>query len=75
MSPEKIARINELARLSRTRELSEAERLERADLRAEYLEEFRRNFTAQLDATVVIRPDGTREKLKRNPGNDQTGRR
>ena len=63
MSPEKIARINELARLAKTRELTEAEILERAELRTEYLDEFRRNFRAQLDGTVIVRPDGTRERL------------
>ncbi|MBR6410043.1 MAG: DUF896 domain-containing protein [Clostridia bacterium] len=65
MSPEKIARINELARIAKTRELTEAERLERAELRTEYLEDFRKHFRAQLDSTVVVRPDGTRESLRK----------
>ena len=41
----KIDRINELARISKTRELTEAEREEQKKLRAEYLEEFRRGLT------------------------------
>ena len=40
----KIDRINELARLSKTRELTEDEREEQKRLRAEYLEEFRRGL-------------------------------
>ena len=40
----KIDRINELARLSKVRELSESERAEQAALRAEYLSEFRRGL-------------------------------
>ena len=40
----KIDRINELARISKERELTEDEREEQKKLRAEYLEEFRRNL-------------------------------
>ena len=40
----KIDRINELARLSKERALTESERAEQAALRAEYLEEFRRGL-------------------------------
>ena len=37
----KIERINELGRLSKERELTEAEKLEQKALREEYLKEFR----------------------------------
>ena len=67
MSPEKIARINELAAIAKQRELTEEERLERADLRTEYLAEFRASFRTQLDHTVIWRPDGTEEPLKKKP--------
>ncbi|MBQ7728171.1 MAG: DUF896 domain-containing protein [Clostridia bacterium] len=67
MSPEKIARINELAAIAKQRELTEEERLERADLRTEYLAEFRASFRTQLDHTVIRRPDGTEEPLKKKP--------
>ena len=40
----KIDRINELARISKTRELTEAEREEQKKLREEYLLEFRRGL-------------------------------
>lgn len=38
----KVDRINELARLSKERELTEEEKAEQATLRAEYISEFRR---------------------------------
>ena len=58
-----IARINELARIAKERELTPEELEERAKLREEYIIEFRRSFTAQLDNTVIRRPDGTEERL------------
>ena len=64
MTQEKIDRINELARKSRTPEgLTEAETAERQALRAEYIQAFRSSMRAQLDNTVVVEPDGTRRKL------------
>lgn len=68
MDKEKIERINELARKSRSPEgLTTEERAEQQALRFAYLEEFRASFTAQLDHTVLERPDGTREKLAKKP--------
>jgi uncharacterized protein YnzC (UPF0291/DUF896 family) len=66
MEQVKIDRINELARASRERELSEAERAEQAALRAEYIAEIRLSLGGTLDHTVIQRPDGTREKLKKD---------
>ena len=66
MIKEKVERINALAKKSRTPEgLTEAEKAEQAALRAEYIAEFRASFAAQLDNTVIQRPDGTKEKLKK----------
>lgn len=42
----KIDRINELARLSKERELSEEEKCEQAKLRAEYIAYFRKTLRA-----------------------------
>lgn len=64
MTKEKIARINELARTSRERELTEDERAEQKALREEYLKEIRLSFGAELDHTVIVEPDGTRIPLK-----------
>ena len=61
----KIDRINELARLSKTRPLTEEEKQEQAALRAEYIRDFRARFGGILDNTVIERPDGSREKLKK----------
>lgn len=67
MEKEKIARINELAKKSKTPEgLTDAEKNEQAALRAEYIAEFRAAFANQLDHTVIQRPDGTKESLKKS---------
>ena len=66
MEKAKIDRINELARLSKERALTDAEKTEQAALRAEYIRDFRASFGSILDNTVIERPDGTREKLKRD---------
>ena len=36
---------------------------EQAALRAEYIAEIRASFGVQLDHTVIVRPDGTKEHL------------
>ena len=68
MEQKKIDRINELARKAKTAEgLTPEEMAERDVLRKEYIAGYRANLVAQLDNTVVVRPDGTREKLKKKP--------
>ena len=47
MDKEKIERINELGRIAKVRELTEDEIRERAELRAEYLEYFRRGIRGE----------------------------
>ena len=64
MEKNKIQRINELARKKKTVGLSEAETSEQAELRREYLAEFRENMKAILDKTIIQEPDGTRHALK-----------
>lgn len=66
ITDEKVARINELARKSRTPEgLTEEEKAEQAALRREYVEAVKASLTGQLDNTVVLTPDGTKKKLKK----------
>ena len=66
ITDEKVARINELARKSRSSEgLTSEEKAEQAALRQEYLAAVRASLTAQLDNTVIQYPDGTRKKLNR----------
>ena len=54
-----IARINELAKKSKMNGLNEDEKKEQAELRAKYLDNFRKNFRKQLDNIDVKQADGT----------------
>ncbi|MBQ9059924.1 MAG: DUF896 domain-containing protein [Firmicutes bacterium] len=49
MRKELIDRINELAHKKKAEGLTEEEKAEQAELRAEYLAEFRKNFRRQLE--------------------------
>ena len=65
ITDEKVARINELARKSRTAEgLTEEEKAEQAALRREYVDAVKASLAGHLDNTVVLNPDGTKKKLK-----------
>ena len=68
MEHEQIERINELARLSRQRELTAEEQTERAALRAQYIAEFRENARATLESVRVQQPDGTLRPLQKKKG-------
>lgn len=63
MTQDKIQRINELARKSRSQGLTEAEKAEQQALRKEYVEAMKQSLKSQLDASVVIRPDGSSYRL------------
>ncbi len=65
MDPKKLQRINELARKSKLEPLSDEEKKEQQRLRAEYIEEYRASLRGILENTVIQRPDGTKEKLKK----------
>ena len=66
MEKEKLNRINELARLSKERALTEEEKAEQTALRQEYINEIRLSFGAMLDNTVIQYPDGTKKSLKKD---------
>ena len=66
MEKEKLNRINELARVSKERALSEEEKAEQAALRQEYINEIRLSFGAMLNNTVIQYPDGSRKSLKKD---------
>ena len=68
MDRKKIDRINELAHISKQRELTPEEIDERKTLREEYIQTYRANLMAQLDSMVIERPDGTREHVRRRKG-------
>ena len=56
MEKEKIDRINELAKKSKTAGLTDDEKLEQKALRDEYREAFRRSLISQLDNITVVDP-------------------
>lgn len=68
MEQQKIDRINALAKKAKTTGLSEAEAAEQKMLREEYIAAFRSNLKAQLDHTVILKPDGTAAPLRQKRG-------
>ena len=63
MTQEKLDRINELAHLAKERELTADEQEERAALRKEYIEDWRRGTIELLENTYIVTPDGKKHKL------------
>lgn len=57
MDPIKIARINELSKLKKERELSFDEQKEQNELRKEFLDNFRDGFEQQLKNVKVVKID------------------
>ena len=70
MEQKNLARLNELAKIAKMRDLTAQEEAERAALRSEYLKSFREAFRQQLDNTVIQYDDGTRVPLSsfKKPG-------
>ena len=65
MTKEQVERINELARLSRERALTDDERAEQQALRRQYIDEFKANVRMTLEHTYIQEPDGTRRPLRK----------
>ena len=65
MLKEKLGRINELAALAKTRELTAEELSERDALRKEYIADWRKGAIEVLENTYIVTPDGKKTKLKR----------
>ena len=61
----KIDRINELARKSKTEELTPEEKAEQKKLREEYILEFRAGMRGILDNTYIQYPDGSKKKVEK----------
>ena len=59
-----IARINELAKKAKGAGLTPEETAERDKLRRIYIDSVKASLTGQLDNTYIVRPDGSKEKLK-----------
>ncbi|MBQ7288817.1 MAG: DUF896 domain-containing protein [Clostridia bacterium] len=65
MEQKQIDRINTLYRLSKERELTAEEKEEQQALRRAYIDSYRRSLTDILDNSSILRPDGTKEPVKR----------
>ncbi len=65
MEQQQIERINELARLSRERELTPDEQAERAVLRGKYIAEYRKSMEQTLQNVRIREKDGTLTELRR----------
>lgn len=65
MTQEKIARINTLAQLAKTRELTPEEQEERNILRRAYIDSVKGSLTNQLEQTYFVASDGSRQKLEK----------
>ena len=63
MEQKKIKRINELSRLSKQRELTDEEKVERAALRQEYVNSVLGDLKNQLNNTYVMDEKGNKTKL------------
>jgi uncharacterized protein YnzC (UPF0291/DUF896 family) len=67
MITERTKKLNEYARRVKAGEtLTPEEIADRDRLRQEFIAEFRKNFSQQLDNTVIQYPDGTKKPLKKD---------
>lgn len=69
MEQSKLDRINELARLKKQRELSEAEKAEQDALRKEYIAEWRASTIALLENTYLVDEQGNKRPLGKKRSN------
>ena len=70
MLEEKIQRINELAKKAKSPEgLTDAEKAEQRELRAEYIAEWRLGVIQTLDNTYVVDEQGHERKLQKKSDN------
>lgn len=62
---EVVARINQLAHKAKAQGLTPEELTERDKLRRIYIDSVKANLVGQLENTYLVRPDGTKEKVRR----------
>lgn len=65
MEKVKISRINELARIAKERELTAGEMAERAELRRQYIDDWRAGAIAALESIRIQEPDGSIHPLEK----------
>lgn len=61
-------RINELAKKSKNDGLTEEEKTEQKELRAQYIAEFRNNFQNQLNNVYIVDENGVETQLTEKKG-------
>lgn len=71
MTEEKIERINELYKKSKTIGLTEEEKKEQKVLRREYVDSFKRNLRGQLNNISIQEKDGSITNLGEKYGNQK----
>ncbi|MCI6242707.1 MAG: DUF896 domain-containing protein [Lachnospiraceae bacterium] len=69
MTDEKIARINELYKKSKSEGLSEEEKKEQTLLRQEFVASVKSNLRSQLNNIDMVNEDGSVENLGKKYGN------
>lgn len=67
MNQNKISRINELSKKSKSTGLTPAEKQEQQKLRSEYINDFRNSLKSTLDTIVVVDEQGNKRPLKETP--------
>ena len=65
-----MSRISFLAKKSKTQGLTDEEKAEQTALRNEYRQSVVGNLAAQLENTVIVNPDGSRQAVKDRKKND-----
>lgn len=65
MIQEKLDRINALAKLQKERELTAEEKAEQAQLRKEYIKEWRAGAVQVLENTYIVDKNGIKHKLQK----------
>ncbi|MCI5521147.1 MAG: DUF896 domain-containing protein [Tenericutes bacterium] len=64
-----IERINELAKIAKTRQLTKEEEKERKELREQYIKNFKNRFQNELNNVYIKNEDGTITKLEKKNDN------
>jgi uncharacterized protein YnzC (UPF0291/DUF896 family) len=62
LTPDKIDRLNILARKQKQGTLTEEEKAEQKELREEYLANLRKEFRAQLDSIKIVKDEEAKQK-------------
>lgn len=65
MDEKRIARINELAAKSRTEGLTEEEKTEQAQLRAEYIAAYKQSLIGHLENVRIVDEKGNKTPLRK----------